>query len=67
MLSGWIDRLVDRKLIALRLGSRATASAISAQIDGMLWISLADDRPLENAIPEIAAALDCFVLLSSGE
>lgn len=67
MLSGWIDRLVDRKLIVPRMSTRATAMAISAQIDGMLWIALAGDQPLDNTIPDIAAALDCFVSLPSSE
>ena len=67
ILSGWIGLLVDRKLIALHMSTRATAMAISAQIDGMLWIALAGNQPLEDVIPDISAALDCFVSLPSSE
>lgn len=55
---------LDRKgAIALRMSARRTAAALSAQIDGMLWIALASDRPFDEALPEISQTLDCLVTL----
>lgn len=64
ILTEWIDALARSGSIALRMSARQTAAAISAQIDGMLWIALASDRPLDEALREIAQVLDCFVVLS---
>ena len=65
ILSGWIEQIAGRGLITLRMSARQTAAAVSAQIDGMLWIALASDRPLDDSIPEISRALDCFVSFPS--
>lgn len=64
ILAGWIEQIADAGLVTLRMSARQTAVAASAQIDGMLWIALASDRPLDDAIAEISQVLDCFVSLS---
>ncbi len=61
ILAGWIDAISRSGSVALRMNARQTAAAISAQIDGMLWIALASDRPLDEVLPEISQTLDCFV------
>lgn len=63
ILAGWIEWIAEAGVIGLRMSARLTAAAISAQIDGMLWIALASDRPLDEALAEISQVLDCFVSL----
>lgn len=58
-----LQRLSDKGEITLKMSARQTAVSMSALIDGMLWIALATDRPLEDLQPEIVAALKCFVTL----
>lgn len=62
-LSGWIQQIADRGEITLRLTARQTAAAISAYLDGMLGLALATDRPIDEALAEIATGMDCFVHL----
>jgi AcrR family transcriptional regulator len=56
-----LQRLADKGEIRLRMSARQTAVSMSALIDGLLWIALATDRPLQDLQPEIAAGLRCFV------
>jgi AcrR family transcriptional regulator len=58
-----LQQLADRGEITLRMSAAQTAASISAFIDGMLWIALATDRPLEELKPELAAGLTCFVTI----
>jgi AcrR family transcriptional regulator len=56
-----LQQFADRGEITLRMSAVQTAASISAFIDGMLWIALATDRPLDELKPELAAGLECFV------
>jgi AcrR family transcriptional regulator len=56
-----LQRLADKGEIGLKMSARQTAASMSALIDGMLWIALASDRPLEDLRPEIATGLRCLV------
>lgn len=60
-LTGWIQRLVREGIIALRTDADQTAAAICAHVDGMLWMALATDRPLDQYLPEISAGLDQLI------
>ncbi len=56
-----LQRLADRGEITLKMNATQTAMSISAFIDGMLWIALATDRPLEELRSELADGLSCLV------
>jgi AcrR family transcriptional regulator len=61
VLADHIQKMADTGSVTLKMSARQTAASISAFIDGMLWIALATDRPLEELRPELAAGLDSFV------
>jgi len=61
VLADHLQKLADHGEIGLRMDARQTALAISAFIDGMLWIALATDRPLRQTQQALAAGLDMFV------
>lgn len=56
-----LQQLADKGEIRLRMNARQTAMSMSALIDGMLWIALASERPLEDLGPELGAGLSCLV------
>lgn len=62
-VAAWLEQLADAGLLRLRMSAHQTTAAICAHVDGMLWIALACDRPLDDSLPEIAAGLDHLVLL----
>lgn len=62
-LAGWIDAIACEESISLHMTAAQTAATICAQIDGMLWIALARDRALDDALPEISTGLDRLVTL----
>ena len=53
--------LEERGEIRLRMSPLQTAGAIHALFDGLLWIALATDRPLEDIKADLAASLACLV------
>ncbi|MGI4800294.1 MAG: TetR/AcrR family transcriptional regulator [Janthinobacterium lividum] len=61
-LARHLQKMHDSGSVALRFSARQTAVSISAYIDGMVWIALASDRPLEELRPELSAGLDALVL-----
>ena len=61
ILSGQLQLLADRGDIGLRMSAMQTARSINAFIDGMLWIALATDRPLDELKPELVVGLSCLV------
>ena len=60
-LAAHLQRMHDSGRVQLRFSAGQTAVNISAFIDGMLWIALAGDRPLDEICAEMSAGLDCFV------
>ena len=60
-LAAHLQRMHDGGSVQLRFSAGQTAVNISAFIDGMLWIALAGDRPLDEVCAEMSAGLDCFV------
>lgn len=65
-LAAHLQRMHDSGSVELRFSAEQTAVNISAFIDGMLWIALADDRPLDEIRAEMSAGLDCFVASAHG-
>ena len=65
-LAAHLQRMHDDGSIQLRFSAGQTAVNISAFIDGMLWIALAGDRPLDEVRAEMSAGLDCFVTSTHG-
>jgi hypothetical protein len=61
VLANHIQKMADNGSVTLKMSARQTALSISAFIDGMLWIALATDRPLEHLRPELSAGLDSFI------
>lgn len=47
--------------IRLKMTAEQTAMSMMGFVDGMLWLALATDRPLEALQPQLAAGLNCFV------
>ena len=60
-LAAHLQKMHDGGGVQLRFSAEQTAVNISAFIDGMLWIALAGDRPLDEMRAEMSAGLDCFV------
>ena len=65
-LAAHLQKMHDGGSIRLRFSAAQTAVNISAFIDGMLWIALAGDRPLDEVRAEMSAGLDCFVTSTHG-
>lgn len=61
ILSDRLQALAERGDIRLRMSPMQTAQSMSALIDGMLWIALATDRPLDELKSELASSLACLV------
>lgn len=61
VLAAHLQKMADDGGIRLKMSARQTALSISAFIDGMLWIALASDRPLDELRSELSDGLDCFV------
>ncbi|MGI9170418.1 MAG: TetR/AcrR family transcriptional regulator [Caulobacteraceae bacterium] len=53
--------MAERGEIRLRMSPAQTARVIAALFDGLLWIALATDRPLEKVKSDLAASLACLV------
>lgn len=61
LFSARLQQLADTGEIRLRMKAEQTAMGMLAFVDGMLWITLAIDRPLEAARQDLADGLRCFV------
>lgn len=61
VLANHLQALADEGKIVLKMSAWDTAISVSAFIDGMLWIALATDRPLDDLKPQLSAGLDAFV------
>lgn len=65
-LARHLQKMHDMGSVELRFSATQTAVNISAYIDGMVWIALAIDRPLEELRRELSDGLDALALLGRG-
>ena len=56
-----LEAMQRKKRVKLRLSPLRTALAIAALKDGVVWLALARDQPIEEAIADLTAALACLV------
>lgn len=61
VLVQYLRTMVDEGKIRLVMSPLQTALAIASLIDGLLWIALSSDRPLDELREDLSAGLDCFV------
>ena len=61
LFSARLQQLADAGEIRPRMKAEQTAMSMLAFVDGMLWITLAIDKPLEAARQDLADGLRCFV------
>jgi AcrR family transcriptional regulator len=66
ILSDHLQDMADRGEIALTMTARQTAQAMSAFVDGTLWLALAIDRPFAEVKEDLALGLDRFVAAPVG-
>ncbi|MBW4330769.1 TetR/AcrR family transcriptional regulator [Stakelama sp. CBK3Z-3] len=61
ILADKLEVLSRRKDITLRMAPMEAATAIAAFLDGMLWLALSTDRPLNQVNANLKQGLACFV------
>ena len=61
ILADHLQGMEETGEIRLKTSAAQTAQMMSAFVDGMLWMALAIDRPIEELKSELASGLDLFV------
>ena len=62
VLARHLQKMHDLGNLTLRFSAEQTALNINAYVDGIVWIALASDRPLEELRPQLSAGLDALVM-----
>ncbi len=62
-LTAYIEQVAANGTAVLTMTPHQTALAVAAFVDGMIWIALASDRPLDELKDDLAAGLDRLIAL----